>query len=452
MNPLLLEKYNVPGPRYTSYPTVPYWENTPDENQWKMLARDAFQQTNHSKGISLYIHLPYCESLCTYCGCNTRITVNHSVEKPYMNALLKEWAMYLETFEEAPRISEIHLGGGTPTFFSAENLAALIEGISSSAIITKNSELSFEAHPNNTSPVHLQTLYNEGFRRLSLGIQDFDNDVQKAIHRIQSFEQVKAVTVLARKIGYTSLNFDLIYGLPFQTLNSIISTINKVKMLKPERIAFYSYAHVPWIKPAQRGYSEKDLPAPELKRKLYEMGREMLEAAGYIEIGMDHFALSGDSLSRAERNQTLYRNFMGYTTSKTQLLVGLGASSISDTWTAFAQNVKSVEGYIQKINEGKLPIYRGHILTAEDLILRQHILNIICRGETTWREENEKCNSLFETLSQLEELENDGLVSIEPFKLKVTEAGKPFVRNICMAFDARLKRNQPQIQLFSQTV
>lgn len=452
MNTSLIAKYNVPGPRYTSYPTVPYWENNPTEAEWKSHVLDAFRQSNDSEGISLYIHLPFCESLCTYCGCNTRITVNHNVERPYIDAVLKEWAMYLSVFEETPRIREIHLGGGTPTFFSAENLKILMEGITSSGMLTKDALLSFEAHPNNTSEEHLKTLYDIGFRRLSLGIQDFDEQVQKAIHRLQSFEQVKNTTELARKIGYTSMNYDLIYGLPFQTLDSITNTIEKVKLLRPDRIAFYSYAHVPWIKPAQRGYSDKDLPAPATKRRLYETGREMLENAGYMEIGMDHFALETDSLFEAAEDGNLHRNFMGYNSGKTRLLVGLGVSSISDSWTTFAQNVKNVEGYIEKINSGKLPIFRGHNLTGEDLVLRQHILNIICKGETNWEDENLQCASLYNALELLEEMEQDELVEIIPFKLTVTEKGKNFVRNICMAFDARLHRSQPQTQLFSQTV
>jgi len=452
MNTDLLNKYNIPGPRYTSYPTVPYWENQSTAEQWKSHVRKSFLTNNDKQGISVYVHLPYCESLCTYCGCNTRITVNHKVEEPYIKALLKEWTMYLNMFEEKPRIQEIHLGGGTPTFFSPANLIKLMEGISSTSYFSPDAEFSFEGHPNNTTTHHLESLYNAGFRRVSFGIQDFDANVQKAIHRIQSFEQVRSVTELARKTGYKSVNFDLIYGLPFQTLNTINDTINKVITLKPDRIAFYSYAHVPWIKPAQRGYSETDLPAPEIKRKLYETGRKLLIEAGYIETGMDHFALPEDSLSLALQNKTLYRNFMGYTTSKTKTLIGLGVSAIGDTWTAFSQNVKSVEGYLQKIAEGKLPLFRGHILTEEDLILRKHILQIICTGETKWNLQNEQCAFLYDSLELLHPMETDGLLVLDPQKLNVTETGKIFIRNICMAFDARLIRNQPQTQLFSQTV
>lgn len=452
MDSELIKKYNVPGPRYTSYPTVPYWDSPPTIEDWKAEVHDSFLETNNKEGISLYIHLPYCESLCTYCGCNTRITVNHNVEKAYILSLLKEWELYLEIFGETPRIKEIHLGGGTPTFFSAEHLKILLDGILSSAIATKDAEFSFEAHPNSTTESHLQTLYDIGFRRMSLGIQDFDPHVQDIVNRIQTFETVKKVTEQARKIGFTSINFDLIYGLPMQKKASVIDTIRKVKLLNPDRIAFYSYAHVPWIKPGQRKFTENDLPKDEEKRELYETGRNMLEESGYEEIGMDHFALKTDSLYQASRNGTLHRNFMGYTHSYTQLMIGLGVSSISDSWYAYAQNVKTVEEYHKLLNEGKLPIFRGHILNEEDLILRKHILNIICRYSTSWQNESEQCEAIYDSLERLKEMEKDGLVIISPFHLQVTEKGKPFIRNICMAFDARLWKNIPKTEIFSKVI
>jgi oxygen-independent coproporphyrinogen-3 oxidase len=452
MNLELIRKYNVPGPRYTSYPTVPYWDKFPTIDEWKTEVKECFDETNAKDGISLYIHLPYCESLCTYCGCNTRITVNHAVEKTYIAALLKEWELYLEVFGDKPRVKEIHLGGGTPTFFSPENLKALIEGIISSSVATKDAEFSFEAHPNNTSDAHLQTLHDLGFRRLSLGIQDFDPLVQDIVNRVQTFETVETVVSQARKIGFTSINFDLIYGLPLQKKASVMDTINKVRILNPDRIAFYSYAHVPWVKPGQRKFTEADLPADEIKRELYETGRTMLEKAGYIEIGMDHFALKTDTLYKAAKNGTLHRNFMGYTHSYTKLMIGLGVSSISDSWYAYAQNVKTVEEYHKLVDSGTLPIFRGHILNEEDLILRRHILNIICKFSTSWKNESEVCEAVYESVERVKEMEKDGLVIISPFHLQVTEKGKPFIRNICMAFDARLWKNIPKTQIFSRVI
>lgn len=451
MNNKLIKKYNVPGPRYTSYPTVPYWDSTSlSASEWTNRVANAFNQYNHAQGISLYIHLPFCESLCTYCACNTRITVNHGVEFPYIKALLREWNMYLDIFGIIPKIQEIHLGGGTPTFFSPQNLLTLIEKIFSQAALMPGSELSFEAHPNNTTEAHLKALYSLGFRRVSFGIQDFDSRVQIAMNRIQTFGQVEKITCLARKIGYSSVNYDLIYGLPFQTEESIINTINKVNILRPDRIAFYSYAYVPWIKPAQRRFSEKDLPVERKKQILYELGKEKFSKAGYKEIGMDHFSLKSDSLYTALISKKLHRNFMGYTTSATKLLIGLGVSSISDSWDAFAQNSKTVENYYAMIDAGRLPFFRGHLLSSEDLILRKHILNIMCNMETSWMLPEEQCNALYEGLTRLKEMEEDNLINIEPFHLKIKKGGKPFIRNVCMAFDARLWRKKPQTQLFSR--
>lgn len=446
----LINKYHVPAPRYTSYPTVPYWDQaTPDPEEWKRSVLFSFNQSNQKDGISLYLHLPYCESLCTYCGCNTRITRNHGVERPYIEALLKEWELYTSLFDEKPVIREIHLGGGTPTFFSPDNLAFLIGNLLKDAIVHELAEFSFEAHPGNTTEPHLQTLFDLGFRRLSLGIQDFDPHVQLIINRIQTYDQVKHVTETARKIGYNSINFDLIYGLPVQTLEGLENTIHQTLSLRPDRIAFYSYAHVPWIKPGQRRYTEKDLPSIELKRKLYELGRSLLTGAKYEEIGMDHFALKSDSLYAAELNGSLHRNFMGYTHQYTQLMIGLGVSSISDTWFAFGQNLKKVEDYLRCIAEGKLPIFKGHFLTPEDLVIRKHILNIMCKGETSWDHPDLQCPALDDGVERLGELIADGLVEINDHHLKVTHDGKRFLRNICMALDARLWANQPKTTMFS---
>ncbi|MEO6902426.1 MAG: oxygen-independent coproporphyrinogen III oxidase [Bacteroidia bacterium] len=449
----LLEKYNTATPRYTSYPTVPYWDSeAPESKQWKQLAKDTFIRTNEKDGISLYIHLPFCESLCTYCGCNTRITVNHKVESPYIEAILEEWLMYIRLFEIPPKIKEIHLGGGTPTFFKPERLVQLIEGILSPSILCDNAELSFEGHPNNTTVDHLQKLYDLGFRRVSFGIQDFDTKVQHIINRIQSYESVRIVTENARKIGYTSINYDLIYGLPLQTEQSMNETIAKVIKLHPDRIAFYSYAHVPWVKPGQRKFTEADLPEGDIKRALYENGRTAFAKAGYFEIGMDHFALPSDPLLTALKNKKLHRNFMGYTTTQTQLIIGLGVSSISDSWTGFVQNEKKVEDYYKRIEEGVFPFFKGHALTKEDLIFRKHILNIMCNQETNWSAKEDQCDELYAAIERLKEMELDDLVNLSAFQLTVKPKGMPFIRNICMAMDARLWAKEPQTQLFSKTI
>jgi oxygen-independent coproporphyrinogen III oxidase len=454
MSTSLIQKYNVPGPRYTSYPTVPYWdESNFTTEKWISTFRKSFEESNSKNGISLYIHLPFCESLCTFCGCNKRITKNHSVEETYIKALLKEWSLYCNLFSERPNIKEIHLGGGTPTFFSKNNLEQLINGIFSYANKAANYEFSFEGHPNNTTYEQLQKFYDLGFRRVSFGVQDYAEKVQKAIHRIQPFHNVAKVTFWAKEIGYTSIGHDIIFGLPFQTIENIIDTVEKTNSLKPDRLAFYSYAHVPWIKGnGQRGFNDENIPKDTEKRQLYETGKTLLSKNGYYEIGMDHFALKSDSLYKASQNKELHRNFMGYSASKTQLMIGLGVSSISDSWYSFAQNTKNLEDYYQLLEWDKLPVVKGHILDKEDLIIRKHILNLTCQFETSWNNSAFYFDEIPAVLSELKEMESDQLIVIEDNEIRITEAGKPFVRNICMAFDLHLKRKSPETNLFSMTV
>lgn len=449
MHTELLEKYNVPAPRYTSYPTVPYWdEECPSEEAWKSRVLQAFDR---GREVSLYIHLPYCENLCTYCGCNKRITKKHTVELPYIESVLKEWALYTNLLPNKPILRELHLGGGTPTFFSPENLEKLIKGILEKVELVKEYEFGFEAHPNSTTLEHLTTLRKLGFRRISIGVQDFAPEILEIINRQQDFEDVHRVTRQARHLGYTSINYDLIFGMPLQTKDHK-ETIRKVKQLLPERIAFYSYAHVPWIKPSQRAYSEADLPMGKDKRALYDLGRELLQEAGYTEIGMDHFALPSDSLYKAMQTGSLHRNFMGYTPYFTELAIALGASSISDCWNAFVQNEKHIEAYQALVNQGKFPFVKGHLLTQEDEVLRGHILNIMCRYETIWYLPEFQCDALYEGLARMEPMEADGVVRRYPFQLKVPPRGRPFIRNICLALDAHYWRKQPEGQLFSQVV
>lgn len=442
----LLRKYNVAAPRYTSYPTVPYWENDLFVAQdWHERLKSSYK-AHKNEGISLYIHLPFCESLCTYCGCNTRITKNHKVEEPYIETVLKEWKMYIDLLGEQPKIKEIHLGGGTPTFFSPENLNRLLKGIVGEDL-DSDIECSFEGHPDNTTVEHLQTLNHLGFKRLSLGIQDFDPRVQFMINRFQTPEQVKQITTQARAIGYESVNYDLIYGLPGQHMEGLAETIKEVIALKPDRIAFYSYAHLPWLKPGQRHFTEQDIPQGDEKFALYKKGRAMLLEAGYEEIGMDHFALTSDSLYTSSISGEMHRNFMGYTSQRTQILIGLGVSSISDCGTAFAQNAKTVEAYQSQINNNKLAIEKGHLLTDKDLEIRQHILNLMCRNHTSF---SKKIPSDIE--NRLKPLIKDKLVYLGEHEIEITPIGKTFLRNVCMAFDERLWQKQPQTQLFSAAI
>ena len=460
----LIDKYNIPGPRYTSYPTVPYWEDDSfTAEKWEKSVIRSYNESNDAEGISIYIHLPFCEALCTFCACHKRITKQHSVETPYIESVLKEWNLYLKLLEQdaeelvtgkkkKPVLKELHLGGGTPTFFSPANLKNLLERLFETVEIAEHQEFSFEGHPNNTTKEHLQTLYDLGFRRCSFGVQDYDPIVQKAINRIQPYENVENVTNWAREIGYKGVSHDLVFGLPHQTWEKMEFSIRKTLELKPDRLAFYSYAHVPWIKGVgQRGFDENDLPTPEQKREIYENGKKLLENLGYIEVGMDHFALEHDDLYQSLVNGKIHRNFMGYSSSKTQLMIGLGMSAISDSWYGFAQNEKDVKAYQNRVEEGIIPVVKGHILSEEDLNIRKHILNIMCRLETSWDVQT-AFPELQNSLEKLKEMEQDGLVIINENELKITEKGRAYTRNVAMAFDLRMLRKKPESRLFSMTI
>jgi oxygen-independent coproporphyrinogen-3 oxidase len=449
----LIQKYDVPGPRYTSYPTVPYWKNEPLSNEDWLQSVNKNHKNFESNDISVYVHLPYCESLCTFCGCHKRITKNHDVESPYIDAVIKEWQLYRSALLENAQIKELHFGGGTPTFFSADQLVRLVEALMEHQVIDSSEvEMGFEAHPKNTSKDHLEKLYALGFRRLSLGVQDYNPEVQKAINRIQPFSKVKEVHDRAREAGYTSISHDLVFGLPKQSLKDMLYTIDQTLKLRPDRISLYSYAHVPWVKgTGQRGFDESDLPTGEVKRELYEQAKRHLLKAGYIEIGMDHFALEEDSLAQAFLSKSLHRNFMGYTTQNTPMLIGLGMSAISDSWFGFAQNKKSVESYLEGINKEQLPIFRGHLLSEEDLVIRQHILDLMCHFETKLHV-HESFEFNLNILLDLKEMVEDQIVEIEGDTLRITENGIPFVRNVCMIFDQSLNSSSTREGIFSRTI
>lgn len=447
----LIDKYNIPGPRYTSYPTVPHWNpNSFNLEAWKRSVSAAFRKSNE---ISVYIHLPFCESLCTFCGCHKRITKRHEVEEPYIQTLIKEWELYLKLFHRTPEIKELHLGGGTPTFFAPEALDHLLTQLFEKAKRAKQYSYSFEGHPSSTNEAHLSTLKKHGFSRVSYGIQDYSPTVQKAIHRIQTLDQVQNVTHKARALGYESVGHDLIYGLPLQTLDHIKHTIGLTLKMRPERIALYSYAHVPWVKgTGQRGFTEAELPNAQEKQEQYQWAKKALLQGGYKDVGMDHFALKNDSLAIAAENGTLHRNFMGYTTERTDLMIGLGMSSISDSWGGFAQNEKDLEAYTDSIQRGIIPVFRGHLLSEEDLIIRKHILNIMTRFETHWHSDENQFSTLGDSLERLKGLVDDDLVEIFEAGLRVTKKGEPFIRNLAMAFDQHLHQKTSEKKRFSMTV
>ena len=451
----LLKKYDVPGPRYTSYPTILHWKDSPTLAEWlESIAQNLKATESQSTGAAIYVHVPFCRSLCTYCGCNSRITQNTQVGGRYVKTVLQEWKLYCEALrlDRPMPLTELHFGGGTPTFLTAEELRELISGILAHVVKTPDAEFSIESDPRVTTFDQLAVLSELGFRRLSLGIQDFDPRVQKAVNRIQTEEQVRQSTESARQLGFTSINYDLIYGLPFQTRDSIRETVEVVRQHRPERIAFYAYAHVPWVKPGQRHFTEDDLPSGDEKRALYEYGRQILLDSGYREIGMDHFALPHDSLWQATESKTLHRNFMGYTSRYVAPLIGLGVSSISDSGTAFVQNEKDLETYADRVHRGEIPIFRGHKLSHQDRILRRHILNLMTKFETDWSDSELQVPFLESVADRLSEPVNDELVNTREMRCEVTEKGRAFLRNICMSFDSHLVADAPGKQLFSRTI
>lgn len=441
----LIQKYNRQGPRYTSYPPVPFWVNAPKEDAWIGHLKESYQE---DVGVDLYVHVPFCESLCYYCGCNRTITKNHDVEDPYLEALLREWSLYKEKLGFTPKVNSLHFGGGTPTFLSPQNLNTLI----TSLLENKSSSFigSIEIDPRTCNEQHIDVLANNIISRVSLGIQDFDPLVQKAINRDQSPEMVEVLLLKLRSRQLKSINFDLIYGLPKQTLHSIQTTIALVAKMKPDLIAFYSYAHLPERIKNQRLINESDMPSPEQKKELYEAGKVLLLENGYVDVGMDHFALPTSFLYQALMAKKLHRNFMGFVDKKSSILIGLGPSSISDSSLSFVQNTKDVKAYQATVQSGHLPIKIGHTHNQNDLIIQEIILEMMCHGEITipnkehlpyWREIEK----------ELDDFKSDGIIEIENDQIRITPTGKGFVRNVAMSFDYHLREQASKVK-FSQTI
>jgi oxygen-independent coproporphyrinogen-3 oxidase len=444
----LIAKYDAPVPRYTSYPTVPYWTEAPSREQWVSHLRETLARPNAT--FSLYVHIPFCETLCTFCGCNTAITRDHKKEAPYVDVLLQELDVYLAQVPELANQAclQLHLGGGTPTFLAASELHRLISGLRTRLKMQRSDfEGSVEVDPRRTTREQLEALYKLGFHRVSLGVQDFDAEVQRLVNRIQPLDVTRSITEASREIGYRSVNFDLIYGLAKQTLVSFEETVRQTIRLKPDRIALYSFALVPWIKPAQRLFKDEDLPKPVEKRKLYERAFEMLIEHGYVSIGMDHFALPEESLAISKKEGRLHRNFMGYTDRRTDVLLALGVSGISETPLSFHQNEKVLPLYEEKVKSGVLATHRGHILTTSDQRRREQILEIMTVAQVKLTPEQ-----IPDAKSFLKEMLDDGLAEVSGDTLRVLPKGHPFLRNVCLFFDERYRAQKPEAKTFSQAI
>jgi len=445
----LFAKYDVHVPRYTSYPTVPAWHAAPTAAQWAASLQRAL--TDPSATLSLYVHLPFCESLCTFCGCNTVITRDHGRSKPYIDRVLRELDLYLQTVPalRERRLEQVHLGGGTPTFATAEELAYLMDGILSrlTAAGPQGFTGSVEADPRVTSSAQLRALRERRFTRLSLGVQDFNEETQRLVNRIQSPGLVASLVAEARAAGYESINFDLIYGLPGQTPASMQRLADEVLCLAPERLAVYSFARVPWIKPRQRKFTDEQIPIAAEKRALYDSIRRPLLDAGYLELGMDHFALPHDSLARAAAEGTLHRNFQGYTEARTNALLGLGVSAISETADCYHQNEKVITVYDRRIDRNEIPTHRGHLLSADDRRRREQIVAVMTRFAVTLDDEQ-----ALDARAFLAPLLDDGLAVLEGNVLRVPAAGRAFIRNIAMFFDEYFRASRPASPMYSRSI
>jgi oxygen-independent coproporphyrinogen-3 oxidase len=453
----LLARYDVRGPRYTSYPTAPVW--TEDFGVAEFEAALQRGLGDPASTVSIYVHVPFCRSLCHFCACNRMITQKPELPARYLEDLELEIGAVRERMPRGPSAAQVHLGGGTPTHLEPDQLRRLHAAFSECFAIEDGAELSVEVDPRVTSHEHLDALAECGFNRISMGVQDLDARVQEAIHRIQPIEQTRDLAEEARTLGFKSVNFDLIYGLPFQTEESFARTLDLVIELRPDRLALYSYAHVTWVAKQQRGFERHDLPSTAEKLRLLILGLQRFQAAGYEYIGMDHFALPDDELARAARSGALQRNFMGYTTQPGTVLVGFGPSAISDLGDAYAQGERALGAWAGRIRAGDLAVFRGYRLERDDLIRRHVIEGIMCRDgvdPAQYRAQfGEEFGEAFRSeLQSLAPLAEDGLVTIgEDGALTVTPLGRLFLRNVAMAFDAHLAPPDESAKpLFSRTV
>ncbi|MEO6186872.1 MAG: oxygen-independent coproporphyrinogen III oxidase, partial [Steroidobacteraceae bacterium] len=437
--PGLLDRHNLPSPRYTSYPTVMHWGAAPAESDWLAGMATALQAPAAHCGI--YVHIPFCQSLCTYCGCNMRLARNHALAAPYVATVLREFTLYRERLGDVSlTLGELHLGGGSPTYLPAATLDALLDGILQHCRAAAAADFAVEVDPRNTTREQLQVLRRHGFNRLSIGVQDFDARVLEIVNRVQTEDEVRRVIDDARDLGFTSISFDLIFGLPLQTPDSLNATFDIVDRLHPERISFLPYAHVPWIKPSQRRYTEADLPDSAARQQLFELGRQRLGGSDFVEIGMDQYARRDDALARALAGGTLSRNFMGFSASATQALIGLGVSAIGDNARAYAQNDKNLQQYETRVLAGQLPVQRGHALTAVDLRIRALLWDLLTTSRAAPTAADRNASWWPRTEAALRKLQQDGLIQLQDTSIVVTELGRTLLRLTGMAFDQYLSQ------------
>jgi oxygen-independent coproporphyrinogen-3 oxidase len=458
----LLHKYNTAGPRYTSYPTAPTWQESYNSDTHRQVILETNDRTHpNPHPLSLYAHLPFCEQRCLFCGCNVVITQQREHAEKYLGYLFREIEQVAGLMDCSRPVVQFHWGGGTPTYLSEEQMARLFQFQTQFFTLAPEAEVAIEVDPRVTTEDQITLLKALGFNRISLGVQDFNAKVQETIHRVQPLDMTTRMVDHIRSLGFEGLNFDLIYGLPFQTVESFTQTVKEVIALNPDRIALYSYAHVPWLSPHQNQIPEAALPETETKFRILQTALEMLMDAGYLYIGMDHFAKPHDELSQALKNGNLHRNFMGYTVQQGKVLpsdlYGFGVSAISGFQGQFAQNHRKLPQYYEAIDAGRLPTMRGYLLSEEDRLRQQVIMSILCQGQLDYASFQQRFGIDFKThfaepLARLEDMTADGLVKLSETGLQVTPMGRLFSRNVAMPFDAYLQQMNSDKPTFSKTV
>jgi oxygen-independent coproporphyrinogen III oxidase len=449
----LIKKYNVPGPRYTSYPTALLLGPVPSVTEAEKTIASAVKP---GRDISIYIHLPFCRALCWYCGCNKVITRNTNDASVYLEYLEKDFRLAARTLPADHRVTQLHLGGGTPTFLTPEQLMRLTLKLQEYFTIDPDAECSVEMDPRYMTTSQVQILRGIGYNRASIGVQDLNMEVQKAIHRIQPFEQNREVTRWLRQAGFQSVNMDLIYGLPHQTPERFANTIEQILTLRPERLAIYNYAHMPHLFPAQKLIHDESLPTPDQKLQMLQYSIERLTNAGYIYIGMDHFALPDDELAKARAEGTLQRNFQGYSTRAGTEMWAFGVSAISQIGPVMVQRHKDIKTYYASLDRDELPVSKIYKLTRDDIIRRDVIMELMCGQALRWAHIDERhgidSRQYFQAeVARLGGMIQDGLVSVDEKGIYVSDSGRLFVRNIAMVFDAWLPENI-ELRSYSKTV
>lgn len=451
----LIKKYDRPGPRYTSYPTAPQFHEGFAESEFL----DEIIKTNNNENapdLSLYMHIPYCDTLCYFCGCNMIVSRNRDRIKEYIKYLKNEIDLVRTYIRPGRKVAQLHWGGGTPTHLNPDEIRELGNYIKENFEFTEDAENSCEIDPRELTKDHLQALRDVGFNRISMGVQDFNPEVQKAVNRIQPEDMTRQVIDWVRELGFDSFNLDLIYGLPFQTLEEFEKTVDTIIDISPDRIALFNYAHVPWMKKHMALIQEKDLPVPEDKLQILKMSIEKLTDSGYVFIGMDHFAKPEDDLSKALAEKKLYRNFQGYSTNAGTDLYAMGITSISQLGDIYAQNVKTEKEYYSAIDNGNLPTLKGYQMSEDDILRKYVIMKIMCDFELDFKSVEEKFDIKFEEyfawgLNNLKEMLEDGLVEIKDRKMTVSDMGRLLIRNVAINFDGYIERKEDTAR-YSRTV